>query len=306
MTGFRRFLPHSWRIADLGWLDADIREARKVERYWKDLCLKIGLSAQTTVSKETFAASPDKDFSNSDGFLNKTVTISVAMPQTDSPSYDRVRSSSLTNESSCTDTGLPSAKTYDPKKSGTIVPDSTWNTQAVLAALENMPRPNPTFVARSIKHYPPMCAPAFTPLSPPPVPGTPSVSPMTPQGAFENTLSKSPYFEPQTTVSTNPPFVHSPSASKAQRPQSRKPPPVADIEHVGPVFPTKRAVLMRQSRPYVHAVCGAAFLHPGDVKLHHVGRPTRKVAGCRGKQNGEEIPWCVSLLMCFITGGTKS
>jgi len=223
--------------------------------------------------------------------MEKTPTITATMSPTDSSICGGVQPPSSTNKSNCADVDPLSTETCTSKKSGTIIPDDTWNTQVILAALESMPRPNPTFVARSIKHYPPTCAPACTPLSPHSVPRTPSISPMTPQGAFESASRNSPHLKPHTTAQINPPSVGSASAPKVERPKSRKPPPVADIEHVGPVFPKYRAVLVRESRPYIHAVCGAGFRHPDDVKSHHVGRAARKTAGCRGKQNGEDIPW---------------
>lgn len=57
----------------------------------------------------------------------------------------------------------------------------------------------------------------------------------------------------------------------------------ADIEHFGH-FPTRRAVIARASRPYVHLPCGKGFGHPMDVKHHH-GNRDRKDGGlrCPGK-----------------------
>ena len=45
----------------------------------------------------------------------------------------------------------------------------------------------------------------------------------------------------------------------------------ADVPHVGQVFQTRRAVLSRAGKPYIHGMCGQGFMHPQDVKHHHTG-----------------------------------
>jgi hypothetical protein len=52
----------------------------------------------------------------------------------------------------------------------------------------------------------------------------------------------------------------------------------SEIHHFGH-YPTRRAVLARASRPYVHLVCGVGFAHPHDVKDHH-----SNVTGKKGGQ----------------------
>lgn len=54
----------------------------------------------------------------------------------------------------------------------------------------------------------------------------------------------------------------------------------ADFDHFGH-FPTRRAVISRDSRPYVHLACGKGFSHPMDVKDHHLHIGGGK--GCNGK-----------------------
>ena len=46
----------------------------------------------------------------------------------------------------------------------------------------------------------------------------------------------------------------------------------AEVEHFGPVFDTRRAILARSDRPYIHFACGQGFAHPDDVKTHHSGK----------------------------------
>ncbi|KAI7533485.1 kinase-like protein, partial [Hortaea werneckii] len=55
--------------------------------------------------------------------------------------------------------------------------------------------------------------------------------------------------------------------------------PADQVPHVGPVFPSRRAVLARDSRPYIHSICGRGFKHVDDVKSHHFGSAS-KMVGC--------------------------
>ncbi|KAK4543232.1 hypothetical protein LTR36_005782 [Oleoguttula mirabilis] len=47
--------------------------------------------------------------------------------------------------------------------------------------------------------------------------------------------------------------------------------PATEVPHVGPIYPSRRAVLSRHDKPYIHALCGLGFNHPQDVKGHHLG-----------------------------------
>lgn len=51
-----------------------------------------------------------------------------------------------------------------------------------------------------------------------------------------------------------------------------------DVVHFGPVFPNRRAVLSRSTKPYIHAACGQGFAHPQDVKTHEY--KAKRGAGC--------------------------
>ncbi|GAB1737034.1 hypothetical protein NU219Hw_g396t1 [Hortaea werneckii] len=55
--------------------------------------------------------------------------------------------------------------------------------------------------------------------------------------------------------------------------------PADQVPHVGPIFPSRRAILARDSRPYIHSICGHAFKHVEDVKSHHYGNAS-KMVGC--------------------------
>ncbi|KAI7364126.1 hypothetical protein KC336_g21510, partial [Hortaea werneckii] len=51
--------------------------------------------------------------------------------------------------------------------------------------------------------------------------------------------------------------------------------PATQVPHVGPVFPSRRAVFARDSRPYIHSICGRGFKHMDDVKSHHYGNASK-------------------------------
>lgn len=68
----------------------------------------------------------------------------------------------------------------------------------------------------------------------------------------------------------------------------------ADIAHFGH-FATRRAVIARASRPYVHLSCGKGFSHPMDLKDHHRNKErSNGGAGCAGKDGvpqGDDDKW---------------
>lgn len=79
--------------------------------------------------------------------------------------------------------------------------------------------------------------------------------------------------------------------SAYQSSQLRKRDPADTVAHVGPIFYTKRAVFARESKPYVHAICGRRYKHPDDVKGHHSGYGRR--LGCKdGKRKWDEHESC--------------
>lgn len=50
------------------------------------------------------------------------------------------------------------------------------------------------------------------------------------------------------------------------------------VPHVGPIYPTRRAVLARSDKPYLHKLCYMAFSHPQDVKHHATGSASKPVS----------------------------
>lgn len=69
-------------------------------------------------------------------------------------------------------------------------------------------------------------------------------------------------------------------------------PPASSINHLGSVYPTRRAILARSHKPYIHALCGLSFGHPAEVQRHHNGQGGRP--GCwekSGKPAGDEGQW---------------
>lgn len=67
----------------------------------------------------------------------------------------------------------------------------------------------------------------------------------------------------------------------------------SSITYVSPIYTSKRAILARQNtKPYIHALCGARFGFPLEVQRHHNGQSGRD--GCwakNGKPTGEGSEW---------------
>lgn len=75
----------------------------------------------------------------------------------------------------------------------------------------------------------------------------------------------------------------------AIKPGQKRALPASQVPHVGPIFATRREVLARRDKPYIHAICGQGFHHPQDVKLHHFGNgvKTKSCPARKGAGNGE-------------------
>ncbi|TKA81530.1 hypothetical protein B0A55_02986 [Friedmanniomyces simplex] len=62
----------------------------------------------------------------------------------------------------------------------------------------------------------------------------------------------------------------------------------ADHEYVGPIYLTRRAILARIEKPYIHLACEQGFPHPQDVRGHHTKCfVTRKR---KGKAAPKDVP----------------
>lgn len=69
-------------------------------------------------------------------------------------------------------------------------------------------------------------------------------------------------------------------------------PLASSIPHLGPIYPTTRAILARSNKPYIHALCGQRFGYIAEVQRHHNGQSGRP--GCwekSGKPDGEAGQW---------------
>ncbi|KAK1810204.1 hypothetical protein LTR12_015437 [Friedmanniomyces endolithicus] len=62
----------------------------------------------------------------------------------------------------------------------------------------------------------------------------------------------------------------------------------ADHEHIGPIYPTRRAILARTEKPYIHLACGQGYPHPQDVGGHH--KTCSAVRG-RIRKAGDYVEW---------------
>ncbi|KAL1306176.1 hypothetical protein AAFC00_004278 [Neodothiora populina] len=65
----------------------------------------------------------------------------------------------------------------------------------------------------------------------------------------------------------------------------------SNITHVGPIYPTRRAILSRPNKPYIHALCGAGFSHPEDVRMHHSRTCPRRVRDGANLTQGQDSSW---------------
>ncbi|KAK1093779.1 hypothetical protein LTR48_001633 [Friedmanniomyces endolithicus] len=62
----------------------------------------------------------------------------------------------------------------------------------------------------------------------------------------------------------------------------------ADHNHIGPIYPTRRAILARIEKPYIHLACGQGYPHPQDVRGHH--KTCSAVRG-RSRKAGDYVEW---------------
>ncbi|KAK5107509.1 hypothetical protein LTR62_001081 [Meristemomyces frigidus] len=76
----------------------------------------------------------------------------------------------------------------------------------------------------------------------------------------------------------------------------------ADYPHVGDVYPTRRAILCREDKPYIHFACGQGFKHPDDVRKHHNNNKCAALKG-KGKRNEE---WNEHLSCAIMLGMLNS
>jgi hypothetical protein len=84
----------------------------------------------------------------------------------------------------------------------------------------------------------------------------------------------------------------SPTSTLATKRESKPLPLASAVRHLGPIYPSTRAVLARSHKPYIHAMCGQRFGHPAEVQRHHNGQSGRP--GCwekSGKPDGEDGQW---------------
>ena len=124
------------------------------------------------------------------------------------------------------------------------------------------------------------------PSSPPTAPDNNNTTsiPSSPQASPANTSTPTQHANSKAQPKSTP--ITTPTGKKDKSLHSNT--PAAEVPHIGPVYPTRRAVLARTDKPYIHALCGLGFMHPQDVKHHHASGGARS-SGCpamRGKKGG--------------------
>jgi hypothetical protein len=100
--------------------------------------------------------------------------------------------------------------------------------------------------------------------------------------------NKSPLSDNQRTPQPTTPSTHTPLPTD----KVSKLPPSSSVTHLGPIYPTTRAIIARSHKPYIHALCGMRFGHPAEVQRHHNGQGGRP--GCwenSGKPDGDDGRW---------------
>lgn len=64
-------------------------------------------------------------------------------------------------------------------------------------------------------------------------------------------------------------------------------PSASDIPHIGDIYPTRRALLVRDDAPYICNICREGFPHPLDVRAHFFGNAKYEGRACWVKDGQE-------------------
>jgi hypothetical protein len=253
VPGLRAFLPSTWREVDMEWLNKAVEGDSERQR---------------AAAREVF------------GELAAMVESGMSAPST--PSASAIAKKKLHLE----------ASTTQPAKNKKRTPlngfRATYRTDVESPLRSGVLSPRSDSDKSSIYHS---------------LPGTstsPASSP-SPKNSTSPPTKKLPHQKP-TKGSSSTPSSRSASSNHAiptptpstPLPTTKQPnlPPASSIPHLGPIYPTTRAIIARSHKPYIHALCGMAFGHPAEVQRHHNGQGGR--SGCwekSGKPAGDEGRW---------------
>jgi hypothetical protein len=252
--GLRAFLPSIWGELELGWLNSVIEEDSKRDRETARECI---------------------------GELARLIENAAKASEASTESVDAARESDL----AATPTTPATEKkkkpingfraTYDPRL---LDADTTSRPQSVLTPRGHLNKtsPHPIKASPSSNRHSPTSKSSSTPNPPTRKPTKTS-----------KTKTKAP-----TSPNDSDPEVHEPSSPIATKRDTKTLPLASTVHHVGPIYSSKRAILARSNKPYVHAMCGQRFGHPAEVQRHHNGQSGRP--GCwekSGKPHGKDGQW---------------
>ena len=260
IPGLRAFLPATWREVDLGWLNSAIEGDSERQR---GLARKTfgGLAAmvETGMSKpKTPAAS---------AIPPKTLGIEV---ESTPPSKQKKKRTPINGFRATYRTDLEDPTT--PSRSAAPTLTSGSDTKSAYQSSSGTSA-SPTS-SRSPKD---------------------SISPPTKKLTHRNKNNAPSTTTPTHSGSDNRDTPQPPTSSPDAPPpvdKQSKLPPASTIPHIGPIYPTTRAIIARSHKPYVHALCGQIFGHPAEVQRHHNGQGGRP--GCwekSGKPEGDDGRW---------------
>ncbi|KAM0718651.1 hypothetical protein Q7P37_005722 [Cladosporium fusiforme] len=255
MPRFRAFLPVGWRDAELDWLDRAIEE---------------DVRSGTIESRDLFgglAGLMDKVGVGDVGFVaQEAEETAVDAGRQDQQAKRRTPEGNVSVDITPTE---PTRKKKSPAngfRASTVPPPLALMqslTSRYEASLKSSP---PKLQAQSEKSQAALDA------------KIPSGKNKWPPSSKRLSPNDSPKAKPE-------PFTHS-RGSIANLPQA------SAVPHLGPIYPSTRAILSRPSKPYIHSLCGQHFGHPQEVQRHHNGQSGRP--GCwekSGKPAGDEGKW---------------
>jgi hypothetical protein len=257
VPGLRAFLPAVWGELELDWLNVVIEEDSKRDRDTARKCAgDLALLMENVVN-----ASPVPTES---GVASRQLDLE-ATPTTPATEKRQPINGFMA--------------TYDPLLNEI---DTTSRLQVVLTPRGHSNKTSPHHLSPSTRASPSFNRQPLTSKS--------SSAPNPPTRKPTKTKTKT---KPHTSPNHSDPEVHETfSPTLATKRESKILPLASAVRHLGPIYPSTRAILARSHKPYIHAMCGQRFGHLAEVQRHHNGQSGRP--GCwekSGKPDGEDGQW---------------
>lgn len=234
IAGFVKFLPAAWKDADMSWLNRAV--AHDFDKRQKPLLQQLDIGAPSNTKSKQKKKRPINAFSTADNTEVSSGDISIVKFPV---CQQHETSAPLTPPPSATEIP-PAAFSNAAAAEGQPIVEE-WALAGDVSATTALPvkfgKTDPATMSK--RKASKQLKKSASMLSPPP-----RTSPTLhiPEGNFDEAINR-----------------------KGQVGDKY----AAEVKHVGPVYETRRAVLARTCRPYIHIHCGGRFSHPGDVKAHH-------------------------------------